>query len=92
MMYRVATKTTVEIVRILHDRMDLQGHIAPAADESGEYRCQLEQGCPGKKERGAASSLPLPARGERSEFARVACGFRVRGRPKKQRGIDESTH
>lgn len=34
LMYRVATKTTIEIVRILHDRMDLQCHILSASDES----------------------------------------------------------
>ena len=36
LMYRVATKTTIEIVRILHDRMDLQRHIPSATDESGK--------------------------------------------------------
>jgi len=34
LMYRVASKSTVEIVRILHDRMDLRRHVP--ADESGE--------------------------------------------------------
>jgi toxin ParE1/3/4 len=32
-MYRVAPASTIEIVRILHDRMDLQRHIP--TDESG---------------------------------------------------------
>jgi toxin ParE1/3/4 len=36
LMYRVATKTTIDIVRILHDAMDLQGHIPAATDESGK--------------------------------------------------------
>ncbi|MHB0773085.1 type II toxin-antitoxin system RelE/ParE family toxin [Bradyrhizobium sp. 1.29L] len=36
LMYRVATKTTIEIVRILHDRMDLQHHVTSASDESGK--------------------------------------------------------
>lgn len=35
-MNRVASKTTIEIVRILHDRMDLQRHIPSATDESGK--------------------------------------------------------
>jgi toxin ParE1/3/4 len=35
LMYRVAPKTTIEIVRILHDRMDLQRHL-PAPDENAE--------------------------------------------------------
>jgi toxin ParE1/3/4 len=34
LMYRVATKRTIEIVRILHDRMDLQRHIP--TNESSE--------------------------------------------------------
>jgi toxin ParE1/3/4 len=34
LMYRVAPKSTIEIVRILHDRMDLQRHISSAPDES----------------------------------------------------------
>ena len=34
LMYRVVAKSTIEIVRILHDRMDLQRHIP--ANESGE--------------------------------------------------------
>ncbi|MFH0298554.1 type II toxin-antitoxin system RelE/ParE family toxin [Bradyrhizobium sp. 31Argb] len=32
-MYRVALKSTIEIVRILHDRMDLQRHARFAPDE-----------------------------------------------------------
>lgn len=36
LMYRVATQRTVEIVRILHDSMDLQRHIPPATNESGK--------------------------------------------------------
>ena len=36
LMYRVATKTTIEIVRILHDRMDLQRHFPSAPDQSGK--------------------------------------------------------
>jgi toxin ParE1/3/4 len=35
-MYRVATKATIEIVRILHDAMDLQRHIPSDTDESGK--------------------------------------------------------
>jgi toxin ParE1/3/4 len=34
LMYRVAPKSTIEIVRILHDRTDLQRHISSAPDES----------------------------------------------------------
>ena len=36
LMYRVATKRTIEIVRILHDRMDLQRHVPLTTDESGK--------------------------------------------------------
>jgi toxin ParE1/3/4 len=36
LMYRVAPKTTIEIVRILHDRMDLQRHFPLAPDENAE--------------------------------------------------------
>jgi antitoxin ParD1/3/4 len=36
LMYRVAPKTTIEIVRILHDRMDLQRHLPFAPDENAE--------------------------------------------------------
>jgi toxin ParE1/3/4 len=36
LMYRVAPKTTVEIVRILHDRMDLQRHFPFVPDENAE--------------------------------------------------------
>jgi toxin ParE1/3/4 len=36
LMYRVAPKTTVEIVRILHDRMDLQRHFPFVSDENAE--------------------------------------------------------
>ncbi|WP_371259883.1 type II toxin-antitoxin system RelE/ParE family toxin [Bradyrhizobium sp. WSM3983] len=36
LMYRVATKRAIEIVRIPHDRMDLQRHIPSATDESGK--------------------------------------------------------
>ena len=36
LMYRVAPKTTIEIVRILHDRMDLQCHLPLAPDENAE--------------------------------------------------------
>ncbi len=35
-MYRVAAKTTIEIVRILHDKMDLQRHLPFAPDEDAE--------------------------------------------------------
>ncbi|HMM91218.1 type II toxin-antitoxin system RelE/ParE family toxin [Bradyrhizobium sp.] len=34
LMYRAAPNSTIEIVRILHDRMDLQRHVRPAPDES----------------------------------------------------------
>ena len=33
LMYRVAPKTTIEIIRILHDRMDLQRHVPFTPDE-----------------------------------------------------------
>ncbi|MGY3615954.1 toxin ParE1/3/4 [Bradyrhizobium sp. USDA 10063] len=33
LMYRVGPKSTIEIVRILHDRMDLQRHVPFAPDE-----------------------------------------------------------
>jgi toxin ParE1/3/4 len=36
LMYRIAPKSTIEIVRILHDRMDLQRHVPPGPDESTE--------------------------------------------------------
>ena len=36
LMYRAAPKRTIEIVRILHDRMDLQRHVPFAHDESSE--------------------------------------------------------
>jgi len=36
LMYRAAPERTVEIVRILHDRMDLQRHIPSDPDESAE--------------------------------------------------------
>jgi|SRR5215468_10431750 len=36
LMYRVTAKRTIEIVRILHDTMELQRHIPFATGESGE--------------------------------------------------------
>ena len=36
LMYRVSAKTTIEIVRILHERMDLQRHLPLAPDENAE--------------------------------------------------------
>ena len=36
LMYRVAPKATIEIVRILHDRMDLQRHLPFSPDENAE--------------------------------------------------------
>lgn len=36
LMYRAAPDSTIEIVRILHDRMDLQRHIPSVSDESTE--------------------------------------------------------
>ena len=36
LMYRAAPQSTIEIVRILHDRMDLQRHVPSASDESTE--------------------------------------------------------
>ena len=36
LMYRLAPKSTIEIVRILHDRMDLQRHIPSGSDESSK--------------------------------------------------------
>ena len=36
LMYRAAPKSMIEVVRILHDRMDLQRHIPLAIDESGK--------------------------------------------------------
>ena len=36
LMYRVAPKTTIEIVRILHDRMDLRRHLPSSSDENAE--------------------------------------------------------
>jgi toxin ParE1/3/4 len=35
-MYRAAPKSTIEIVRILHDSMDLRRHVPSAPDESNE--------------------------------------------------------
>jgi toxin ParE1/3/4 len=34
LMYRAAPNSTIEIVRILHDRMDLQRHVPSDSDES----------------------------------------------------------
>ena len=36
LMYRAAPNSTVEIVRMLHDRMDLRRHVPAAPDESAE--------------------------------------------------------
>jgi toxin ParE1/3/4 len=36
LMYRVASKTTIEIIRILHERMDLRRHHSSAPDEKSE--------------------------------------------------------
>jgi toxin ParE1/3/4 len=36
LMYRVIEDRTIEIGRILHDRMDLSRHLPPANDESNE--------------------------------------------------------
>lgn len=36
LMYRVAPNTTIEVIRILHERMDLQRHIPIAPDEATE--------------------------------------------------------
>ena len=36
LMYRAAPNSTIEIVRILHDRMDLWRHVPSASDESTE--------------------------------------------------------
>ena len=36
LMYRAGSSSTIEIVRILHDRMDLQRHVPSAPDESAE--------------------------------------------------------
>ena len=36
LMYRVAPKTTLEIVRILHDRIDLQRHLPFAPGENAD--------------------------------------------------------
>lgn len=36
LMYRAAPNSTIEIVRILHDRMDLQRHVPSAPGESAE--------------------------------------------------------
>ena len=36
LMYRAASKRTVEVVRILHDGMDLQRHIPSEPDEGAE--------------------------------------------------------
>ena len=35
LIYRAAPRSTIEIVRILHDRMDLQRHVPFAPDENG---------------------------------------------------------
>ena len=35
LMYRAAPNSTIDIVRILHDRMDLERHIPTAPDERG---------------------------------------------------------
>jgi toxin ParE1/3/4 len=35
LMYRAAPKSTIEIVRILHERMELRRHVPSALDESG---------------------------------------------------------
>jgi toxin ParE1/3/4 len=36
LMYRAAPNSTIEIVRILHDRMDLRRHVPSVPDESTE--------------------------------------------------------
>lgn len=36
LMYRAAPNDTIEIVRILHDRMDLRRHVPSAPDEDSE--------------------------------------------------------
>lgn len=36
LMYRAAPNNTIEIVRILHDRMELRRHVPPAPDESAD--------------------------------------------------------
>jgi toxin ParE1/3/4 len=36
LMYRVASGMTIEVVRILHERMDLQRHLPPVPDEEAE--------------------------------------------------------
>ena len=36
LMYRAASNSTIEIVRILHDKMDLRRHVPSAPDESTE--------------------------------------------------------
>jgi toxin ParE1/3/4 len=36
LMYRFAATRTIEIIRILHDSMDLQRHVESGADESAE--------------------------------------------------------
>ena len=36
LMYRVAPGTTIEVVRILHDRMELTRHLPLAEDDDGE--------------------------------------------------------
>jgi toxin ParE1/3/4 len=36
LMYRAARNGTIEVVRILHDRMDLRRHVPSAPDESTE--------------------------------------------------------
>jgi len=36
LMYRVAPNSTIEIVRIVHDRMDFRRHVPPGPGESAE--------------------------------------------------------
>ncbi|MDA9476135.1 plasmid stabilization protein ParE [Bradyrhizobium sp. CCBAU 65884] len=36
LMYRAAPDSTIEIVRILHDRMDFRRHVPPVSDEGKE--------------------------------------------------------
>jgi len=36
LMYRAASNGTIEVVRILHDRMDIRRHVPSAPDESTE--------------------------------------------------------
>jgi toxin ParE1/3/4 len=37
LMYRVAQATTIEVVRILHDRMELTRHLPLTEDDDGAY-------------------------------------------------------